>query len=159
MRIWSIHPRHLDTPGLTAAWREGLGARTSLRKRLDARAAGRTPTGYAAHAQLVRFEAAPDPMAALDEWLHGIVDEADRRGYRFNRGKLAARAVVGPMAVTRAQLDFEARHLLTKTGERHRVDARAREALACAIERGAVEAHGLFVVVGGGVEPWERGAA
>lgn len=159
MRLWSINPRFLDTAGLGAAWREGLGARTSLRKRLDARGDGRTPTGYAAHAQLVRFEAAPDPMAALNEWLHGIVDEADRRGYRFNRGKLAARAVVPTLAVTRAQLDFEARHLLAKAGERHRVDARAIEALADSIERGAVDAHGLFAVVDGGIEPWERGTA
>lgn len=156
MRLWSINPRFLDTAGLGAAWREGGGARTSLRKRLDARAAGKTPTGYAAHAQLVRFEAHADPMAALDSYLHAICDEADARGYRYNRSKLTARADVAPVPVTRGQLDFEAAHLLRKIPARHRVQVGAAERLAGAIERGAVTAHPLFVIVNGGIEEWER---
>lgn len=158
MRLWSINPHFLDTAGLTAAWREGLGARTSLRKRLDARAAGKTPAGYAAHPQLTRFEAHADPLAALDAWLHGVCDEADARGYKYNRGKLAPRVDVAPMPVTRGQLGFEADHLLKKLADRHRVDRSAWGTLHGAIARGEVTAHGLSTVVDGGIEAWERGA-
>ena len=29
MRLWSLHPKHLDPQGLVARWREGLLARSS----------------------------------------------------------------------------------------------------------------------------------
>ena len=46
MRLWSVHPLHLDRQGLTACWREALLAQAVL--------AGRT-RGYRAHPQLERF--------------------------------------------------------------------------------------------------------
>lgn len=30
MRLWSLHPKYLDTKGLVACWREGLLARKVL---------------------------------------------------------------------------------------------------------------------------------
>jgi hypothetical protein len=45
MRLWSIHPRHVDGKGLVALWREGLLARAVLR--------GKT-RGYRHHPQLER---------------------------------------------------------------------------------------------------------
>jgi hypothetical protein len=57
MRLWSLHPRHLDARGLVALWREGLLARAALH--------GET-RGYHHHPQLQRFLARRDPVAALD---------------------------------------------------------------------------------------------
>jgi hypothetical protein len=48
MRLWTIHPRYLDSQGLVALWREALLARAVLR--------GET-RGYRHHPQLIRFRA------------------------------------------------------------------------------------------------------
>ncbi|MFC2473489.1 MAG: pyrimidine dimer DNA glycosylase/endonuclease V, partial [Actinomyces sp.] len=48
MRMWSLHPSHLDRAGLVACWRESLLAQAVL--------AGRT-RGYRNHPQLERFRA------------------------------------------------------------------------------------------------------
>ena len=79
MRLWSIHPAYLDPAGLTACWREGLLARKVLLNQT---------TGYRNHPQLARFRHCTNPSAAIDTYLHGICDEAHRRGYRFDRNKL-----------------------------------------------------------------------
>jgi hypothetical protein len=60
LRLWTIHPSYLDTPGLTAAWREALLASAVL--------AGRT-VGYIHHPQLARFRASKDPVAAIETYL------------------------------------------------------------------------------------------
>lgn len=76
MRLWSIHPAYLDPAGLTACWREGLLARKVLLNQT---------TGYRNHPQLARFRHCTNPSAAIDTYLHGICDEAHRRGYRFDQ--------------------------------------------------------------------------
>ena len=53
MRMWSVHPSHLDRAGLVACWRESLLAQAVL--------AGRT-RGYRNHPQLERFRAVHDPI-------------------------------------------------------------------------------------------------
>jgi len=60
MRLWTIHPRHLDAKGLVAAWREGLLAQKVLR--------GET-RGYTRHPQLTRFQAQPEPVQAIATYL------------------------------------------------------------------------------------------
>ena len=57
MRLWSLHPRHLDPQGLVALWREGLLARAVLHARTR---------GYRNHPQLDRFKAHPQPKRAID---------------------------------------------------------------------------------------------
>ena len=52
MRLWSLHPKYLDSKGLVALWREGLLARAVLK--------GET-TGYKNHPQLDRFKNLPNP--------------------------------------------------------------------------------------------------
>ncbi|MBZ4683793.1 MAG: hypothetical protein JG768_1220 [Fusobacteriales bacterium] len=47
MRLWSIHPKYLDTKGLLATWREVLLAKKVLE--------GNTK-GYKNHPQLIRFK-------------------------------------------------------------------------------------------------------
>ncbi len=142
MRLWSLHPRHLDRMGLVACWREALLAQAVL--------AGRT-RGYRHHPQLERFRAQADPLAAIGAYLDEVAREATRRGYRFD----AARILRPPdgrtpqIPVAEGQLDHEWRHLGGKLRLRSPEDA-ARWAA------GRPTPHPLFRPVPGDVEPWER---
>jgi hypothetical protein len=138
VRLWSLHPRHLDARGLVALWREGLLARAVL--------AG-TTRGYRHHPQLVRFRGHRDPLAAIDAYLSRVVDEADARGYRFDRAKITYRRAV-KMSVTRGQLDQEWKHLKKKLAVRDR-------ARLAAARRERPEPHPCFRVTAGPVEAWE----
>lgn len=162
MRIWSLHPSLLDQKGLVACWRETLLAQKVLQ--------GRT-SGYRNHPQLERFRAHPDPLAAIGAYLSGVADEADARGYRFNRDLIVCppQQTSGPddgpapIPVTTGQLDLEFRHLLAKLEvrdpDRH---ARLRQAPAGVTSSGhpgpggTSRAHPLFTVAPGPVESWER---
>jgi hypothetical protein len=141
VRLWSLHPEYLDAAGLVAVWREGLLARTVLR--------GRT-TGYRHHPQLTRFRAAPQPVAAINTYLAAVCDEADRRGYLFDRTKLGRARTRARLTVSDGQVAYEWRHLLAKLrarspGLRHRLAGAATPRI-----------HPLFRVVPGPVAEWER---
>ena len=140
MRLWSLHPRHLDARGLVALWREGLLARAVLR--------GET-RGYRHHPQLDRFRALPDPVAALDAYLSRVLDEARVRGYRFDGRKIRYRPPGRRWPLASGQLEREWSHLLAKL----RVRDRRRWAAARALRP---EPHPGFRVVPGPVAPWER---
>ncbi|EYT54884.1 pyrimidine dimer DNA glycosylase [Leucobacter sp. UCD-THU] len=148
MRIWSLHPRHLDRMGLLACWRETLLAQAVL--------AGRT-RGYRNHPQLERFRAQPDPLAAVGAYLGVVAQEAHSRGYRFDAARILSPTPVGELGaaipVARGQLDYEWQHLGRKLRERSPDDAARWEAA------GGPSTHPLFREVPGGVEPWERPAA
>jgi len=142
MRLWTLHPKHLDARGLVALWREGLLARAVLR--------GKT-AGYRHHPQLERFRAHRAPRAAINAYLGGVAEEAERRGYRFDRRRIGPaprrRRIV--LTATRGQLAHEWRHLMRKLA--HRAPALHRR------WRGeSPEPHPLFRLVRGGVAPWER---
>jgi len=140
MRLWSLHPRHLDPQGLVALWREGLLARAVLR--------GET-RGYRNHPQLDRFKAHPQPKRAIDAYLAAVQEEASTRGYMFDRSKLGRIHRVEPIPLQRGQLDHEWTHLLAKLAKRNPVlHARWRDA--------AAGMHPMFVLVDGGIEAWER---
>jgi hypothetical protein len=141
MRLWTLHPRHLDAKGLVALWREGLLARAVL--------CGQT-RGYTRHPQLERFRACAMPMDAIDAYLGIVCDEADARGYRFDRNKLTAAPRGQRLPASDGQLDYEWRHLLAK------LERRDPERLAAS--RGIVrpDAHPLFDIVPGPIAPWER---
>jgi hypothetical protein len=81
MRIWSLHPKYLDRQGLLACWRETLLVQKILM--------GETK-GYRHHPQLMRFRAHSDSLAAAAKYLACLADEAERRGYTFNRNKIVA---------------------------------------------------------------------
>ncbi|MFT0848266.1 pyrimidine dimer DNA glycosylase/endonuclease V [Actinomycetaceae bacterium L2_0104] len=169
MRIWSLHPSHLDRMGLVACWRETLLAQAVL--------AGKT-RGYQHHPQLQRFRAAPNPLVTVGAYLSGIAAEAEDRGYNFNTarilqpgsplvslpGQVAAAnqpsaaddspaahqtQVVAQLPVTAGQLDYEWQHLLRKLHERSPQDATELETLS-------PSPHSLFYVVPGDIEEWER---
>lgn len=141
MRIWSLHPRHLDRMGLVACWRETLLAQAVL--------AGRT-TGYRHHPQLERFRECADPLSAVGSYLSALQREATSRGYRFDAGRIDAPGdLTGLIEVTDGQLDYEREHLLAKLRERSPQDAQRLEAKG-------LEAHPLLRVVSGPVASWER---
>jgi len=143
MRLWTLHPRYLDAAGLVAVWREGLLARAVLR--------GRT-RGYRHHPQLRRFRQSRAPVASLNRYLMEIYLEAQRRGYRFDRRKIAGPRRPLPMRETAGQLDYEWKHLLRKL--RRRSPARYRELRR--LRR--PEPHPLFRIIPGPLREWERGA-
>src|SRR6476661_7694579 len=76
MRLWSLHPSLLDARGLVALWREALLAQHVLR--------GKT-RGYRQHPQLQRFRRSSNPTTAIACYLRAIHEEAERRGYSFDK--------------------------------------------------------------------------
>jgi len=137
MRLWSIHPQYLDAKGLVALWREGLLAQAVL--------AGQT-RGYRNHPQLERFR----DHGAITVYLHHVVDEAESRGYNFDRSKLRTVDAAPPIEVSDGQLRFEWQHLLAKL--------RDRDPARCRRFAGIIDPlpHPFFVVVPGSVAVWER---
>jgi hypothetical protein len=109
VRLWSLHPKYLDAQGLVAVWREGLLAKAVLRG--DTR-------GYKHHPQLERFTAHSQPLLAINAYLAGVYEEAEARGYSFDRAKTGAVKIVEPIAVTTGQMHHEWQHLLAKLAVR-----------------------------------------
>ena len=177
MRLWSVHPRYLDTAGLTACWREALLAQKVL--------TGAT-RGYRRHPQLERFlpgsalaaQAGPDPSVDVSSesvrladtsrrflgvaaggwpgdlvvaYLHGVADEADARGFAFDRSRIAGPrpAVEIVVEVTAGQLAHEWAHLRAKLADR------SPDVLARWAGVGRPDPHPCYVVVPGPVAPWE----
>lgn len=171
MRIWSLHPSLLDRRALVACWRETLLAQKVLR--------GLT-RGYTNHPQLIRFRAHPQPLEAVAAYLSGLADEADARGYSFNRALIGAGedgagenctdkadkngvnkaenpyASLARIPVPLGQLEYELAFLQHKVAGRdpeweHRLSERLTA-------RGGLAAcaHPLFEVVPGAIEPWEK---
>ena len=140
MRLWSIHPGYLDAKGLVALWREGLLAQNFL--------LGKTK-GYKNHPQLIRFKAHENPVGAIASYLSSVADEADRRGYHFDRNKIMNEELSGSIAVTTGQLDYEFKHLLEKLRKR---DSVRYDQLFKTTE---IELHPIFNKVTGDREDWE----
>lgn len=141
MRLWTLHPRYLDAPGLVALWREALLARAVLQRRTR---------GYRHHPQLTRFRALPNPVSALNAYLRAIYAESVERGYRFDARKLGRGLTRRHLPATTGQLAYEWAHLKKKlkgrNPERYRAIAQIRRPLA----------HPLFVIHAGPIASWER---
>jgi hypothetical protein len=140
MRLWSLHPRYLDSKGLVALWREALLAQKVLQ--------GETK-GYRNHPQLSRFKLQKNPVAAIASYLQEVQREAEKRGYNFDAGKIARHIPVNNMPVTEGQLAYEFMHLERKL--------KVRDEAACMRLQNEtkLQVHPVFRVVKGGVEAWE----
>lgn len=140
MRLWSLHPRYLDSKGLVALWREALLAQKVLQ--------GDTK-GYRNHPQLSRFKEQKNPVAAMASYLHEVQREAEKRGYKFDAGKISRHKPVHNILVTDGQMAYEFRHLENKL--------KARDEAACKRLQNetTLQAHPVFSVVKGGVASWE----
>lgn len=140
MRIWSIHPKHLDAKGLVALWRETLLARKVVE--------GNTK-GYRNHPQLFRFLETGDPIGYLNCYLHEVWNEAMRRGYSFSKDKLQQADRHKKMALSCGQFDYEKEHLIRK------LEKRSPEWLR-KIQLTELDCHPIFQLTEGGIESWER---
>lgn len=141
MRLWTLHPRYLDAQGLVALWREALLAQKVLQ--------GDTK-GYRHHPQLTRFRASSDPQGAMATYLIGVFEEAKRRGYAFDAGKIACGRFSGMIDETEGQLLYEWRHLQRKL--QRRAPERHKDCLRIKVPT----PHPLFRIVLGAVREWER---
>jgi hypothetical protein len=141
MRLWSLHPKYLDPQGLVALWRETLLAQAVLR--------GET-RGYRQHPQLDRFKCNPAPLTAMSLYLKAVYAESKARGYSFDESKIKPARKSVTLAVTSGQLAFEWKHLMAKLEARSPTLYEKWKATA------VPEAHPLFTVVVGDIEPWER---
>lgn len=143
MRLWTLHPKYLDTKGLVACWREALLAQKVL--------SGGT-RGYRNHPQLLRFLSSRDPMSAIAAFLHAIAAEGRRRGYKFDEQKIESACCAWKISETRGQLDYEWEHLKRKLG------LRAPHVAKGLFEIDRPKAHPLFRIVAGKIRDWEKGA-
>ena len=141
MRLWSLHPKYLDTQGLLALWREALLARAVL--------GGRT-RGYRQHPQLERFRSQRSPRLAINAYLAVVHAEASSRDYAFDRSKIGPLRPIPRIAVPSGQVDHEWAHLLAKLAVRN---PRLREQWGT-LERPSC--HPLFYSRRGALASWER---
>lgn len=140
MRLWSINPGYLDSKGLVALWREALLAQSVL--------AGKT-VGYINHPQLVRFKCTSNPVGAIASYLRAVAEEAESRGYNFDKSKIQNKRINSNILVTSGQVDYEFKHLLNKLRSRN-------PGLYKSIRSAKrIKLHPLFSKVRGGIESWE----
>lgn len=140
MRIWSLHPKYLDTKGLVALWRETLLAKHVLE--------GKTK-GYTNHPQLIRFKAVENPQEAINQYLAEVFTEAQKRGYNFDTNKINWNFKPIQIPVTNGQIHFERAHLAKK------LLLRDQEKLRNLPEFELLETVSMFYKVEGNIEPWE----
>ena len=140
MRLWTLHPKYLDSRGLVALWREALLAQAVLK--------GQT-SGYKHHPQLIRFKNTSSPTESIAFYLQGVFDQSCRRGYCFDATKIASTGNAETIAVTRGQLDYEWAHLKKK------LQGRAPSWLNKIQTISRPVPHPLFRIVPGKVEEWE----
>jgi hypothetical protein len=141
MRIWSLHPQHLDTKGLVALWRETLLAKQVLE--------GKTK-GYKHHPQLVRFRQIDKPADAIHYYLEIVWAEANKRHYQFDESKFTAVSSLPQIPVTKGQVEYETQHLLNK------LHARDYNAYLRNKAYGDMKLHPLFYLIEGDIESWEK---
>jgi len=141
MRLWSLHPKYLDSKGLVALWREALLAKNVLE--------GKTK-GYKNHPQLLRFKESNDAVGGINQYLTVVYEEALERGYHFNKTKISFDYIPTTIHVTKGQLNYEMVHLQNKLQIRD--PRKFRELLD--VER--IESHPLFLIIDGEIEKWEK---
>ena len=140
MRLWSIHPRYLDSKGLVALWREGLLAQKVLNDGTK---------GYRNHPQLIRFKELSNPVSGIRKYLYYVHREALDRAYNFNRSKIGVSRSNARVSVSTEQIAYEAAHLLRK------LESRDPSRYAKFIDVDQFEAHPMFDVIDGRIADWE----
>jgi len=141
MRLWSLHPKYLDSAGIISLWREALLAQKVLM--------GRT-RGYRHHPQLERFKKTSDPAAAIAEYLRVVFMEGSSRDYHFDSSKITGGNFDKRIPVTSGQLIYELGHL------RDKLMKRSREELSRLQGIKLPDPHPLFIIVPGPIEAWEK---
>ena len=141
MRIWSFHPKYLDSKGLVALWRETLLAKNVL---------GGKTKGYKNHPQLIRFKESSSPLHSINFYLSEVHKEATSRNYRFDISKIGKFNLPQKINVTDKQVAYEWKHLSNKLKQR---DIERFKKLIDLPK--PFELHPLFTQVNGEIEGWE----
>lgn len=142
MRLWSIHPKYLDSIGLIALWRESLLAKNVLENKTK---------GYREHPQLIRFKELKSPLIAINVYLSYVLEESIKRKYNFDKSKVNLNMVNNKtITVTNKQLECEFAHLLRKLKERSPEDYKKIKDIK------DIECNPLFTIIQGPVENWEK---
>lgn len=142
MRLWSIHPKYLDTKGLLAAWREGLLALNVLQ--------GKT-IGYTHHPQLIRFKATENPISYISSFLTNIYFESKNRNYNFADNKFDFISEIEPkIKVSNEQIAYEFELLKYKLQKRDKIKLLELEKIQ------TIELNNVFEVYNGKIETWEK---
>ncbi len=144
MKLWSLHPRHMDHTRLLALWRTALAARDIIEGRAS---------DYRVDRSIYRFMGRLDSDRAINTYIYYIWLEAKGRGYRFAREEALKKELIDTeikIPVTSGQLLFEAWKLLTKISQTN-PDWISR----LAIEK-CFEANPVFRVVEGLPDPREK---
>lgn len=141
MRIWSIHPKYLDSKGLVALWRETLLAKNVL--------LGLTK-GYKKHPQLVRFQKEKDPIKLIDTYLYFVYLNSEKRGFKFKKEKFGEIDTDKKIIVTKGQIDYEFKHLMSK------LKTRDPKTYTYFKNEKLIEANPIFKIQEGGIEVWEK---
>jgi hypothetical protein len=141
VRIWSLHPKYLDTKGLVALWRETLLAKNVLENKTK---------GYKNHPQLIRFKESLIPLDFINAYLAEVYKEAKTRNYSFDETKFRKVSVQGKISVTSGQIKYEMEHLKQKLLIRDMVKYKEVE-----LEMEILN-HPIFKVISGEVENWEK---
>ena len=142
MRLWSIHPKYLDTKGLVALWREAILAKKVLE--------GKTK-GYKNHPQLERFRESSNPISAINLYLNYIFEESLKRNYNFDNAKLTPKKEKFFLNITEGQLIYEFAHLKNKLKTRDK--KRFQELLKVNFPK----ENPFFKKIKGDKEEWEKG--
>ncbi|MFC1490377.1 pyrimidine dimer DNA glycosylase/endonuclease V [Candidatus Latescibacterota bacterium] len=140
MRLWSIHPKYLDSKGLVALWREALLAQKVLHNETN---------GYRNHPQLIRFKSAENPIGLLVQYLEEIHNESLKRGYKFDRSKILGQRSIFKIEVTSGQIRYEMNHLLHKLKNRDRSKYKKIKTVV------SPDPNPIFKIVDGDIEQWE----
>jgi hypothetical protein len=141
MRLWSIHPKYLDSKGLVALWREALLAKKVLQDNTK---------GYKHHPQLARFQQHKFPVACINNYLRSVWIEANQRGYSFNKNLIDNNKKINLIPVSSGQLLFEIKHLRKKLKTRNKDHFKIISGIKVPVP------HPLFSVRKGPVESWKK---
>jgi hypothetical protein len=141
MRIWSLHPKYLDSKGLVALWRESLLAKKVLE--------GKTK-GYKNHPQLIRFKNSGNASGCINQYLNMVYENSVERGFNFNKNLINPDFMPTRLTVTEKQIKFEMNHLIMK------LETRDPERFHKLSSERKIDANPLFRIIDGEIEPWEK---
>lgn len=141
MRIWTIHPKYLDGIGLVSAWREGIGARNIIAE---------NKIGYSRHPQLDRFRS--KSVDFLNAYLYFLNEEAEKRGYKFDKSKIASFSLKGDrIPVNKGQVEYEFKLL------QHKLSVRNKEVYAVNKKVRNIQVIPIYrILPSSKIEDWER---
>lgn len=141
MRIWTLHPKYLDSAGLVALWREALLAKVVLQ--------GKT-SGYKNHPQLIRFKEQDDPVKYINRYLEIIHNESCERAFCFDGRKFRHVGELKQIDETTGQLMYEWDHLMKK------LSVRSPELYQKWKNIKSPDPHPLFRIITGEIRDWEK---